>query len=101
MQQGRGREATVPPYGSPRVPGQARAAEPCCGAPGGCAPDGGTRGEHTHSEPAAPRTAEPPAPRTAEPAAARTAEPAAARTAEPAAARTAEPAAARTAEPAA
>ncbi|MGW2794640.1 FCD domain-containing protein [Streptomyces sp. NPDC001251] len=81
MQQGRGREATVPPYGSPRVPGQARVVEPCCGAPGGCAPDGGTRGEHTHSEPPAPRTAEPTAARTAEPPAPRTAEPPAPRTA--------------------
>ncbi|MFE9116023.1 GntR family transcriptional regulator [Streptomyces sp. NPDC007172] len=74
MQQGRGREATVPPYGSPRVPGQSRAAGPLSGAPGECAHDDGARGEHTHSEPPAPRAVversarrgvEPPAPRAA------------------------------------
>ncbi|MFE4858838.1 GntR family transcriptional regulator [Streptomyces sp. NPDC056670] len=49
MEQGRAREATVPPYGSPRVPGQAREAGHLAGA----------RGEHTHSEPPSPRAVEP------------------------------------------
>ncbi|CAM5601796.1 GntR family transcriptional regulator [Streptomyces xanthochromogenes] len=60
MEQGRGRGATVPPYGSPRVPGQARAVEPLSGAA-----DEDARGEHTHCEPPAPRTVGSPAPRAA------------------------------------
>ncbi|MEU9191573.1 GntR family transcriptional regulator [Streptomyces hundungensis] len=46
MEQGRAHEAVVPPYGSPRVPGQARGAER----------PGDARGEHVHAEPPAPRS---------------------------------------------
>lgn len=46
MEQGRARETAVPPFGSPRVPAQARAEGD---------PFEAVRGEHTHSEPPAPQ----------------------------------------------